>query len=163
MPKKKAVSINDPEAWGQYRQTRNQINENLDLHRGDMKKTWKLINDLSSRSAFKPKRISEVIVKEQVVTSPADMAEAFNNYFSNVKNLADEIPLAQYEPGVYLNTTDERFSLKPPNVDKVYNLLHTIDEKKSVGLDKIPNKLLKIAANVVAPSLTAIFSASICT
>ena len=49
--KKKAVSINDPEAWGQYRQARNQINnaikkakrtyftENLDLHRGDMKKT----------------------------------------------------------------------------------------------------------------------------
>ena len=174
--KKKAVSINDPEAWGQYRQARNQINnaikkakrayftENLDLHRGDMKKTWKLINDLSSRSAFKPKRISEVIVNEQVVTSPADMAEAFNNYFSNVgKNLADEIPLAQYEPGVYLNPTDTRFSLKLPTVDKVYNLLRTIDEKKSVGLDKIPNKLLKMAANVVAPSLTAIFSASICT
>ena len=39
----------------------------------------------------------------------------------------------------------------------------TIDEKKSVGLDKIPNKLLKMAASVVAPSLTAIFSASICT
>ena len=174
--KKKAVSINDPEAWGQYRQARNQINnaikkakrayftENLNLHRGDMKKTWKLINDLSSRSAFKPKRISEVIVNEQVVTSPADMAEAFNNYFSNVgKNLADEIPLAQYEPGVYLNPTDTRFSLKLPTVDKVYNLLRTIDEKKCVGLDKIPNKLLKMAANVVAPSLTAIFSASICT
>ena len=129
-----------------------------------MKKTWKLINNLSSRSAFKPKRISEVIVNEQVVTSPADMAEAFNNYFSNVgKNLADEIPLAQYEPGVYSNPTDTRFSLKLPTVDKVYNLLRTIDEKKSVGLDKIPNKLLKMAANVVAPSLTAIFSASICT
>ena len=39
--------------------------------------------------------------------------------------------------------------------------MRTIDEKKSVGLDKIPNKLLKMAANVVAPSLTAIFSASI--
>ena len=41
--------------------------------------------------------------------------------------------------------------------------MRTIDEKKSVGLDKIPNKLLKMAANVVARSLTAIFSASICT
>ena len=48
--KKKAVSINDPEAWDQYRQARNQTNnaikkakrtyftENLDLHRGNMKK-----------------------------------------------------------------------------------------------------------------------------
>ena len=104
-----------------------------------MKKTCKLINNLNSRSAFKPKRISEVIVKEQVVTSPANMAEAFNNF-----NLVDEIRLAQYEPGIYLNPTDKRFSLKPPTVDRVYNLLHTIDEKKSFGLDKIPNKLLKI-------------------
>ena len=53
--------------------------------------------------------------------------------------------------------------MKAPTVDTVYNLLRSIDEKKSVGLDKIPNKLLKIAANVVAPSLTAIFTASICT
>ena len=93
--KKKAVSINDPEAWDQYRQARNHTNnaikkakrayftENLDLHRGNMKKTWKLINDLSSRSSCSPKKISEAIVKEQVVTSPAEMAEAFDNYFSS--------------------------------------------------------------------------------
>ena len=57
--KKKAVSTNDPEGWDQYRQARNQTNnaikkakrtyftENLDSHRGNMKKTWKLINDLT--------------------------------------------------------------------------------------------------------------------
>ena len=50
--------------------------------------------------------------------------------------------------------------MKPPTVDTVYRLLRKIDEK-SVGLDSIPNKLLKIAADVVAPSLTAIFKASI--
>ena len=42
-------------------------------------------------------------------------------------------------------------------------LLKTIDEKKSAGLDNIPNKLLKIAAEVVAPSLTKIFIQSIIT
>ena len=65
------------------------------------------------------------------------MAEAFNNYFSGV---ADEIPLSQHEPEVYVNPTDERVSLKPPTVDKVYNLLRTIDEKKSVGLDRSDTK-----------------------
>ena len=34
-------------------------------------------------------------------------------------------------------------------------------KKKSVGLDKIPNKLLKIAADVVAPLLTEIFIQSV--
>jgi hypothetical protein len=40
-------------------------------------------------------------------------------------------------------------------------MLKTIDEKKSVDLDKIPNKLLKMAADVIAPSLTDIFGKSI--
>ena len=44
---------------------------------------------------------------------------------------------------------------------RVHRLLKTIDEKKSVGLDKIPNKLLKMAADVIAPSLREIFAKSI--
>ena len=50
--KKKANLSNDPQIWQQYKQTRNRINNeikevkrnyftnNLDLHKGDMKKTW---------------------------------------------------------------------------------------------------------------------------
>ena len=67
----------------------------------------------------------------------------------------------EYGPEYYLEPTHSIFSLKPPTVETVYKLLTKIDEKKSVGLDNIPNKLLKIAADVVAPSLTAIFTASI--
>ena len=33
-----------------------------------------------------------------------------------------------------------------------------IDVSKATGLDKIPNRLLKIATEVVAPSLTGIFN-----
>ena len=38
-----------------------------------------------------------------------------------------------------------------------------IDVGKATGLDKIPNGLLKIAADVVAPSLTGIFNQSLVT
>ena len=38
-----------------------------------------------------------------------------------------------------------------------------IDEKKATGLDRIPSKLLKMAASIIAPSLTSIFSKSILT
>ena len=87
---------------------------------------------------------------------PIEIAEAFNNYLSTVgSNLASDIPLTEYGPEYYLEPTHSIFSLKPPTVETVYKLL------TSVGLDNIPNKLLKIAADVVAPSLTAIFTASI--
>ena len=48
--------------------------------------------------------MSEVIVKDQVITSPAAMAEALNEYFSSVgKNSADEIHKPEHEPDIYLS------------------------------------------------------------
>ena len=59
--KKRAVKSGDASPWHQYKQFRNRANNemkrakrlyftnNLELHKHDMKKTWKLINDLNSR------------------------------------------------------------------------------------------------------------------
>ena len=44
---------------------------------------------------------------------------------------------------------DKTFSLQSPTFETVYKFLSEIDEKKAVGLDNIPNKLLKMAAQVV--------------
>ena len=85
-----------------------------------------------------------------------------NNYFSTIgSNLASDIDLTENGPEYYLKPTDSVFFLKTPSIGRVHKLLTKIDEKKSVGLDKIPSKLLKIAADIIAPSLTAIFTASI--
>ena len=50
---------------------------------------------------------------------------------------------------------------------KVYELLMSIlsriNERKAPGLDNIPNKLIKIAAEIISPSLTEIFARSIST
>ena len=88
---------------------------------------------------------------EQLITSPIEISEAFNNYFSTVgSNLASDIVLTENGPEYYLKPTNSMFSLKTPSVDTVYKLLTKIDEKKSVGLNKIPSELLKIAADVRA-------------
>ena len=63
----------------------------------------------------------------------------------------------------YLSYTDKAFCLKTPSLDVVFNLLRKIDEKKPTGLDMIPTKLLKMAASIVAPSLTTIFTKSVIT
>lgn len=60
---------------------------------------------------------------------------------------------SDFNPEDYLNPTDKTFSLQLPTVENVKRFFKTIDENKSVGLDKIPNKLLKIAADVVAPEI----------
>ena len=136
---------------------------NLELHKHDMKKTWKLINDLNSRHCRTSSYIKDVKIHDQIANSPNQMAETFNTYFSNVgSNLSDEIPSSvESNPEDYLYPTDGTFSLQFPSLNTVTRLLETIDEKKSAGLANIPNKLLKIAAEVVAPSLTKIFIQSV--
>ena len=93
-----------------------------------------------------------------------DIAETINDHFTNVAQvLAQDIPVVDVNPESYLEPTDHSFSLQIPSVDIVSNVLLKTDEKKAPGLDMIPSKLLKIAADIVAPSLTSVFSKSILT
>ena len=99
-----------------------------------------------------------------MVTSSGEIAEIFNSYFSNIgADLAAEIPASEIKPEAYLIPTNKTFRLEIPTIDTVHRLLKTTGEKKSSGLDKIPNKLLKIAADVIAPFLTEIYAKSIYT
>ena len=79
------------------------------------------------------------------------------------QSLAQEIPSSEIDPLAYVNPVDGVFSFQRINVQKVIKLLKAIDVSKATGLDKIPNRLLKIAADVVAPSLTGIFNQSLVT
>ena len=56
----------------------------------------------------------------------------------------------------YVNPVDGEFSFQRINVQRVIKLFMDIDVGRATGLDKIPNRLLKITADVVAPSLTGI-------
>ena len=170
--KKKAASTNDPSIWKQFKDARNKANnsvkkakrkyfsENLDANKSDPRKTWRLINELQSRQS-KSTKVSQVKTGNQVFTSPGDIAEAFNNHFTNIgQSLAQEIPSSEIDPLAYVNSVDGVFSFQRINVQKVIKLLKAIDVGKATGLDKIPNRLLKTAADVVAPSLTGIFNHS---
>ena len=174
--KKKAISSNDHDMWEQFKCARNQANnaikqakkryfsDNLKVSKGNPRKTWNLINELTSRNTSKSTNILEIQVDNRTISSPGDMAEAFNDHFTNIGQvLAQEVPAAEVNPECYLSHTDKAFHLKTPSLDVVFNLLRNIDEKKATGLDMIPSKLLKMAASIVTPSLTAIFTKSIIT
>ena len=174
--KKKAISSNNPAIWDQFKCARNQANnaiklakelyvsDNLEANKGNLRKTWNVINELISRNSGKSTNILEIKVDDKIVSNPLDIAETINDHFTNVAQvLAQDIPVVDVNPESYLKPTDHSFSLQIPSVDIVSNVLSKIDEKKSTGLDMIPSKLLKMAANIVAPSLTSIFSKSILT
>ena len=174
--KKKAISSNNSATWDQFKRARNQANnaiklakkryvsDNLKANKGNSRKTWKVINELTSRNSGKSANILEIKADNRIVSSPMDIAEAINEHFSNVAQvLAPDIPVVDVNPESYLEPTDSLFSLQIPSVNTVFSFLSKIDEKKATGLHRIPSNLLKMAASIVAPSLTSIFSKSILT
>ena len=52
-------------------------------------------------------------------------------------------------------------ALQPTDVNNVYQLLNGLSSNKATGIDKISCKILKIAASVIADSLTYIFNQAI--
>jgi hypothetical protein len=71
------------------------------------------------------------------------------------------MPQSSRTPESYVTRPDTQFTIQNVSLTKVYKLLSTIKASKSTGHDRIPGKLLRDAAEVIAPSLTAIFNASI--
>ena len=77
--KKRAAKSGGASLWHQYKQFRNRANNemkrakrlyftnNVELHKHDMKKTWKLINDLTSRHCRTSSYIKEVKIDDQIV------------------------------------------------------------------------------------------------
>ncbi|CAB3977575.1 Hypothetical predicted protein [Paramuricea clavata] len=55
------------------------------------------------------------------------------------------------------------FKVSPISVDSVASTLRGLKACKATGLDKIPAKILKLSANIIAPSLTFIFNLSLAT
>ena len=172
--KKKAICSSDHVMWEEFKCATNQSYNaimQLSTQRNatflmtwNPRKTWNLIDELSSRNTSKSSNILEIQVDNRTISTSGDMAEAFNEHFTNIAQvLAKEVPVAEVNAEFYLSYTDKAFCLNTPSLDVVFNLLRNIDEKKATGLDMIPSQFLKMAASIVAPSLPAIFTKSILT
>jgi len=77
--------------------------------------------------------------------------------------LASELPSFSIEPESYIEPTETIFSMKAPTVNVDCKLLLKRNERKAMGPDNSSRKFLKMAANIVAPSLTQIITKSIST
>ena len=102
--KKIAIQENSATAWERYKQARNEVNNaiksakkqyfthNLEVNKMNPRKTWKLIDDLSSRKYGRVRNISEIKVNNEPISSAAEMAEVFNDFLQ----LVDQIWQAKY-------------------------------------------------------------------
>ena len=113
-------------------------------HKGDSRKTWQIINELSSRN-FVETSVKQLNVHEQSVTAPAEIAHEFNRYFATIgPKLASDIPSSGCNSYLnYLTSTDKEFQFRPTSTNEVFSLLNKLKKSKAVGLDKISSRLIR--------------------
>jgi hypothetical protein len=101
--KRKAILTNLENDWLNYKTSRNKVNIELrnakkDYYSSkiagqkfDPKRAWKSVNNILSRQN-KPTVVNELNLDQNNLTSPEDIAEGFNDYFSNIgPDLASKI------------------------------------------------------------------------
>ena len=169
--KRKAISTNLENDWFDYKTSRNKVNIELRNAKKDYysskiadqkfnpKKAWKSINNLLGRQN-KPTVVNEINLDGKSFTTPKDIAEGFNDYFSNIgPDLASKIDTSNYNFETYTKTAESEFAaFQPVTVSHICRLLHGLSSNKATGIDKISCKIIKIAAPAISDSLTFIFN-----
>ena len=139
---------------------KNFFNDNL----ANMKKTWQGIKEIISLNKSNSTNIDELNYQGEKLSSEDEMANAFNEFFTNVgPNLDKHIPKSQ-RPNRELHYLGPRiphtFLISPTNYDEIIDIINNLDDSKSSGPSSIPIKLLKLVKNEIAFPLIDICNSS---
>lgn len=169
-----AIKTNSPQKWADYKNAKNMLNNAIKKTKstyflnhfkelaGQPKEIWKTINEVMSRNGKTEHNIQSVTTKSGTYTNPADIAELFNEHFTEIgPSLAAKLPTSSKRFDEYITPTKSTFTLDQISVADVQLLLKNIKTDKATGLDKIPCRLVKEATQVIAVSLCYIFNKSI--
>ena len=134
--------------------------QQFDQHESNPRKTWEVINSLltKTKSKYSPTRIQ---VNDNVLDATSQIAENFNNYFCNIADnlmntsTSNSISHSFVHHKKFLQKrVQESLFKEPTSPSEVYNAQAGLKTGQSSGLDNIPSFLLKIAAVVIAPTLS---------
>ena len=107
--------------------------------------------------------INELSLNGKNMTDVDEIADGFNNYFSNVgPDLARSIGTSDYNFENYITRTNAEFScFSTITTSTICHLLNSLSKSKATGIDTISSKILEIASPVIADSLSYIFNQAI--
>ena len=106
--------------------------------------------------------VPSTIIEDNIsVTNPKDIADAFNNYFSNVATgIKSSIKYSRnkffdFLPQININS----FFINPTDKTEIKNIL-SLDPLRSIGPNSIPTKILKLLSNDISTQFAELFNLS---
>ena len=133
----------------------------FEICKGDVKGTWRLLNDLIVREK-KNRNVNSVIVDNIEITNSKEIANKFNSYFINIADIIDSnLPNPVSDPIDNINTSlPNSFFILPVTPNEIINTVHSL-KKKSYGFHSLSTKMFKLIIQYVCVPLSHIINDSI--
>ena len=167
---RKAKLTGSEDTWNRYKQLQNEYCELIELAKkefeskkiaelhqtgnGNKKAWWKAVKHMLG---FSHENAIPTIINNNIpLTDSKSKAELFNDFFcshSNIDSSGASLPNKTIVNDVKLESITF-------NQAEVLDILKSLDPNKSVGLDGVSPRLLKLVAEEIAPSLTRVFNCS---
>ena len=133
-------------------------------HKGNTKKLWKTINYIVHRTNNKTEVVEKLKINNLEEHRGELIADEFARYFATIgKTYATNMPPSRKNLKEYLskiNANTSSIFLTPVTKAEVEKYINNLKPKKSSGLDKIDNILIKELRDVISEPLSIIYSNS---
>jgi len=131
------------------------------LHRDNLAKTWRTINDILGKST-KPSLPDHFNINGRTAKDPNDIANSFNEYFTTIgPKLANSIPNVS---NTHINTINTNISNSlffiPTDPDEILKITKKL-KLGSPGLDDLNPKVIKQTISLLVHPLSHIFNLSL--
>jgi len=141
---------------------RDYFERKLEEYKGDIRKTWQLINNtLRPDRSNNKQSIRELIIDGISISNSNNISEAMNDFFVEVgKNISNSCQSIPVNPLDYINESyPNSFFLAPVTPQDTTSIILSLKNKCS-NIHELPTKILKHIAHIISPVLTNIINQS---
>ena len=166
---RKARTTNSNYHWRMYKKLRNYSNHEernlkskyfcqmIEDAKGNGSEMWRAIKQVLPDA--KKSIVFSIFEKGKWHTENLSVAKIMNQYFVSIGRALAK-PFRNIPATPTSNILPFQFHLNDVNVNFVHTALRSLKTNKAIGLDKLSARLLKDAADVIAPVLTALINRS---
>ena len=134
-------------------------------HKGDMRKLWKTINHVIHHTNNKSEVIEKLKINNLDEHRGEIIADEFASYFAKIgEKYSTNMPHSKRDLNDYLNKilkSSKSIFVTPITKTEVEKYINNLKLKKSSGLDKIDNILIKELQDLISEPLSTIYSNSL--
>ena len=136
----------------------------------DSKFIWRHLRSVSDNKTVSSSNLpDELIINDETFTGSENVATKLNEYFTSIADILDKNQDKSTDPDLdrLQHFTNNKlpentfFSIPLITSDQVLSYINKLDSSKATGVDGLGPRIIKLAANILTPSITILINKSI--